>query len=247
MKRNYQQEYIEYSVNFRKSNNSEESISKLYDLLYELEKVEKTDNNKRILTNIYSLLGYYQSAYDLCKTFIDLDDRKQFKKNYTLEQKAKSHGNNFIIKDIRKLRVENKQSELLPKDFSIDPKNQNTFITQKEIVIFNKKMEQDKFKLYIDENNKFENFSTKIIEYINWLSNTKNQLIEFYNSELGKYTNDIANQDWFDTLEIYRTTIILGKNGKLFAEISGGDSFMSDHILDIETEGKEIIEMRYDG
>ncbi len=247
MKTNYQKEYIKFSVEYRNSNNSEESTSKLYDLLYELEKAQKTENSSKILTNIYTLLGYHQSAYDIFKTIVNLNDKKQFKKKYILEQKAKSHGNSFVVKDIRKFRKKNIQSKLLLEDFNTDPKNKNTFITQKNIVVFNKIVKQNRFKICIDENHKFEDHSAKIIEYIYWLSNCKNELIEFYNAKLSKYTNDVANANWFDTIEVFSATITLGENEKLFADISGGDNFMSDHILDIETEDYKITEIRYDG
>ncbi|GAL80481.1 hypothetical protein JCM19274_771 [Algibacter lectus] len=61
------------------------------------------------------------------------------------------------------------------------------------------------------------------------------------------HIDETANKDWYDTLDIFRTRVIVGQNGKLFSEISGGDEFMSDHILDIETEERKIKGMSYDG
>lgn len=244
MKKDYQKEYITLSNEFRKSNQSEESTSKLYDLLYE---IEKTTDNDRILSDIYSLLGYHQSAYDTYKPIADLSDRKSLKKHHTLEQKAKSHENNFIVKDIRKLRKKNKQPQLLPEDFSPDPKEENTYITQKDIVVFNKIVKHNKFKITLYKDHKFEDYITQIIEYINWLGTCNQELIDFYNSKLAEHTNDTADKDWFDTLDIYTTSITLGKNEKLFADITGGDQFMSDHLLDIETDEHNISDMWYDG
>ena len=56
-----------------------------------------------------------------------------------------------------------------------------------------------------------------------------------------------ADKDWYDTLEIYSLNVGVAVTGKLFAEISAGDDFASDHILDIEIEENKIIEMNYDG
>ena len=250
MEKNYQKEYIDISTKFRKSNNSKESLDKLFDLLYELEKINRTKNENLTLSNIYTLLGFHQSAYESYKANIDSKDRKATKKLYTLEQKAKSHGNNFITKDIRKLRKNNEQIMLSPEDFKVDEneENKNKFLLKnKNIIIFNKPVKYDKFEIYIYGNSKFEDYINKIIKYISWLGNCRNKLIEFYNSELNEHTDETADEDWFDTLEIFSARIIVGKNEKLFAEISGGDEFMSDHILDIETEEQKITEMRYDG
>ncbi len=250
MGKNYQKEYIYISTEFRKSNNSRESLGKLFDLLYELEKVNKSQNEEKTLSDIYSLLGFHKSAYEVYKPTADLTNRKETKKLYTLEQKAKSHANNFAMKDIRKLHKKKEQIKLLPEDFQIDnnEENKNRFLLKnKDIVIFNKPLKYNKFEIYIYGNHKFEDYIAKIIEYISWLGDCRNPLIEFYNSELSGYTNDFANEDWYDTLDIFSTRVLVGQNGKLFSEISGGDEFMSDHILDIEIEERKITEMSYDG
>ncbi len=250
MKKKYQKEYIDISTEFRKSNNSKESLGKLFDLRYELEKVNRSQNEEKILSDIYTLLGFHQSAYEVYKPTVDLTNRKETKKCYTLGQKSKSHANNFAIKDIRKLRKKKEKVKLLFEDFKIDEneENKNRFLLKnKDIVIFNKPLKLDKFEIYIYGEHKFENCIAKIIEYISWLGNCRNPLIEFYNSELSKHTNSLANEDWYDTLDIFSTRVIVGQNGKLFSEISGGDEFMSDHILDIETEEQKITKMSYDG
>lgn len=250
MEKNYQKEYIDVSTEFRKSNSSKKSLGKLFDLLYELEKVNRSHNEEKILSDIYTLLGFHQSAYETYKPTVDLTNRKETKKIYTLEQKAKSHGNNFTRKDIRKLRKRVEQVKLLAEDFKIDEneENKNKFLLKcKDIVVFNKPVKNDKFEIYIYGNHKFEDYKVKIIEYISWLGSCRNVLIEFYNLELSEHIDEIANEDWYDTLEVFSVRIIVGQNGKLFAEISGGDQFMSDHILDIETEEQKITEMSYDG
>ena len=222
MKKNYQKEYIDISTEFRKSTGSKESSAKLFDLLYELEKVNRSQKEEKILSDIYALLGFHQSAYEVYKPTVDLTNRKETKKLYTLEQKAKSHGNNFAIKDIWKLRKKKEQVKVLFEDFKIDEneENKNRFLLKnKDIVIFNKIVEKEKFEIYIYGNHKFEDYTAKIIEYISWLGNCQNELIDFYNSELSGDTGETANKDWYDTLDIFRTRVIVGQNGKLFSEI----------------------------
>lgn len=247
MEKNYQKEYIDISSEFRTSNGAKDSVAKLYDLLYELEKINRTKNEELILSNIYTLLAFHQFAYEIYKPIADLSNRKDVAKLYTLEQKAKSHGNNFRIKDIRKLRGQKTSTNLAPEDFTIDAEHYNKFVTNKNILVFNKIVEHDKFEIYIYGNHKFDDYNTRIIDYISWLGNSKSDLITFYNLKLSEHTQETADEDWYDTLEVFNTRIIVGQNGKLFAEISVGDDFMSDHILDIEIEEKQITDMSYDG
>ena len=104
-----------------------------------------------------------------------------------------------------------------------------------------------KFEICLSGDHKFDDFTDKIIDYIYWLGNCKKELVEFYNTELSEDMDEVADDDWFDTLELYRVRIIVGQNGYLYSEISGGDDFWQDHILDIETSGKTISSMSYDG
>ena len=248
MERNFTKDYIEISNEFRKSNASKESVEKLYDLLYDLQSSSRTKNEDLTLSNLYSLLGFHQSAYETFKSVADLTDRKNTSKLYVMEEKAKSHKNNFIIKDIRKFRQQKDQTKLLTTDFLLSTTEENKVsMVDKDIVVFNKVVKNDKVEIFIYGQHKLENFADKIIDYIFWLADCKKELIEFYNNELSEDSGEVANNDWYDTLEIYSARIIVGQNGNLYAEISGGDDFSQDHILDIEIENETITGMNYDG
>jgi len=248
LEKNFAKEYIEASNEFRKSKASKESVGKLYDLLYELKNADRTKSDDLILSNVYSLLGFHLSAYETFKLVADLTDRKNASKLYVLEDKAKSHKNDFIIKDIRKLRSEIKQAKLLPTDFVKSESGEHKFkVIDKDIVVFNKVVKNDKFEICLSGDHKFEDFTDKIIDYIDWLCNCKKELVAFYNTELSGDTDEVADDDWYDTLDLYGVRIIIGQNGNLYSEISGGDDFCQDHILDIETSGKTISSMSYDG
>lgn len=69
----------------------------------------------------------------------------------------------------------------------------------------------------------------------------------FYNQELSENMHQIAEIDWYDTLEVFGLRIIVGDSGHLYAEISSGDEIMPDHILDIEIQDFKIVAMGYDG
>ena len=248
MEKNFTKEYIEASNEFRKSKASKESVGQLYDLVNELESADRTKSDDLILSNVYSLLGFHLSAYEIFKSVADLTDRKNASKLYVLEDKAKSHKNDFIIKDIRKLRGEIKRAKLLPTDFVKSESDEHKFkVADKDIVIFNKVVRNDKFEICIFGDHKFEDFTDKVIDYIYWLGNCKKELVAFYNTELSECADEVADDDWFDTLELYGVRIIIGQNRSLFSEISGGDDFCQDHILDIETSDKTISSMSYDG
>ena len=103
MEKNFTKDYIEISNEFRKSKASKESVGRLYDFLDELKSAERTKNDDFILSNVYSLLGFHQSAYETFKSVADLTDRKSASKLYVLEDKAKSHKNDFNIKNIRNM------------------------------------------------------------------------------------------------------------------------------------------------
>ncbi|MGJ1434178.1 hypothetical protein ACR79M_21415 [Sphingobacterium spiritivorum] len=248
MEKNFTKDYIEISNEFRKSDASKESVEKLYDLLYDLQSSSRTKSDDLTLSNLYSLLGFHQSAYETFKSVTDLTDRKNTSKLYVLEEKAKSHKNDFIIKDIRKFRQQNERTKLLITDFLVSTTEENKVaIIDKDVVIFNKVVKNDKVEIFIYGEHKFENFTDKIIDYIFWLGDCKKELIEFYNKELSEDSGEEADKEWYDTLEIYRLRITVGQNGNLYAEISGGDDFSQDHILDIEIENKTITAMNYDG
>lgn len=245
MKRNYLKEYIEFSNEFRKSNHSKDSTEKIYNLLYELENATREKEDNLVLSNVYILLGFHRSAYEVFKEIADLNNKKDVSKLYVMEQKAKSHENNFIIKDIRKYRAKKEQSKLTLNDFTISEEDQNKFeIPQTDIIIFNKVV-KDRISIYLS-NADIEKYSETVIPHINWLSDCKNELIGFYNQN-NEFTDEKANNDWYDTLEVYSIKITITNSGNIDTLVSAGDDFFQDHILDVEMTNRTITSMNYDG
>lgn len=243
----YSKEYINFSTEFKNSNGSKESIEKLYDLLYKLEEIDRTKNEDLLLSNVYTLLGFYEKAYELYKSWADLSNKKEISKLYTMEKKAKSHKNNFVLKDIRKYRVKNELIKLLINDFIQNQTKSNKFLLKKDIVIFNKIVKTHNIEIFVAEENK-SNFIEKVINYIYWLGNCKYELINFYNLNMPQIYGKTANEDWFDTLEIYSLKINIDKDGELSINVSCGDDLFLDHLLCIEIVNQgEIFDMYYDG
>lgn len=247
MNRDYIKEYVELSNEFRKSSASEESVGKVYDLLYDLEKENRTKQNDLVLSNVYSLLGFHESAFEIFKIVADLTSRKDLTKMYVMEGKAKSHKDNFIIKDIRKYREKKEQPKLDLSDFVQSKNNKKQFgIINKNIVVFNTITKNDTLSIQLPSDN-IEEYLKQITDHIIWLGNCKTELIDFYNKENKENNEDKANEDWYDTLEIYSAQIIIEETGTIFTAISGGDDFYQDHLLDIEIANNTIISMYYNG
>ena len=84
-----------------------------------------------------------------------------------------------------------------------------------------------------------------INKYLEWLSDAKATLINYYNEHCREYTPE-ADDNWYDTLEVYSGYLDVGNIG-ISAHISAGDIFTPDHLLEIDLEGKEITHIGWDG
>ena len=242
--------YIDASNAFRKATDYHEGAIALYDLLYDLQaKEERTLEEERILTDTYSLLGYHLSAYETLLRIADPTNYKEKSKLVVLEDKAKSHKDTFCIKDIRKLRVKRAQKPFKKEDFVI--KEKTTFghqykIQREKILIFNKELEGNRFELFIHSKITFEECFLKIKEYLEWFATAKEVIINSFNYEFKDY--DVfpkADDNWYDTLEVYRMRVEVGEKG-IFANVEAADIY-TDHLLIIEFEEKEITHMWLDG
>jgi len=242
--------YIDASNAFRKAADYHEGAIALYDLLYDLQaKEERTLEEERILTDTYSLLGYHLSAYETFLRIADTTNYKEKSKLVVLEDKAKSHKDTFCIKDIRKLRVKRAQKPFEKEDFVI--KEKTTFghqykIQREKILIFNKELEGNRFELFIHSKITFEECFSKIKEYLEWFATAKEVIINSFNNEFeGDEVFPKADDNWYDTLEVYRMRVEVGEKG-IFANVEAADIY-TDHLLIIEFEEKEITHMWLDG
>lgn len=69
-------------------------------------------------------------------------------------------------------------------------------------------------------------------------------LIDCYNRECSTYAERDADQDWFDTLEIYSVSIH-GCDGVLYSNINSGDAYLLDAYLTIQFEDDKLRTMRF--
>lgn len=83
--------------------------------------------------------------------------------------------------------------------------------------------------------------------YLTKLIDFKEQLINFYNLEFEDNAGKLANDDWYKSLEIFRLTLIIGQDGNIYADVVVGDTYLSDHLLDLELGKDGVLSMQYDG
>ena len=241
--------YIDASNAFRKAGGSHEGAIALYDLLYDLQaKTQRTKEEERILADTYTLLEYHLSAYETFLRIADTTNYKEKSKLLVLEDKAKTHKNTFCIKDVRKSKAKKKQKTLKVADFEKveDLESECEYVlSTKKVVIFNKEVEGEDFSFFINKETSLESCLHSINKYLGWLSDTKAALINYYNEHCREYTPP-ANDNWYDTLEVYSGHLDVGSIG-ISAHISAGDIFTPDHLLEIDLEGKEITHIGWDG
>ena len=124
---------------------------------------------------------------------------------------------------------------------------QNDYILNKTCIIFNKTFNNEPLEISIYKDFNLSEYITQINEYIHWLGgDCKDELIHYFNREM-TFIDERADNEWYETLEIYRVSIKITQNKILVADITCGDNILLDHILEVEIEGNEIFSMNYDG
>ena len=241
--------YIDASNAFRKAADCHEGAIALYDLLYDLQaKEERTKEEERILTDTYSLLEYHLSAYETFLRIADPTNYKEKSKLVVLADKAQTHKDTFCIKDIRKLRAKKKQKALKIEDFEKVEDFESSYeyvLPTRKVVIFGREVEEEDFSFFINKDIPLESCLHSINKYLEWLSDAKATLINYYNEHCAEYTPQ-ADDNWYNTLEVYSGSIWVGGK-EISVHISAGDIFTSDHLLEIDFNDKEITDIGWDG
>ena len=237
--------YIDASNVFRKAKEPHQGAVALYDLLYDLQaKTERTKEEERILTDTYSLLEYHLLAYETFSRIADPTNYKEKSKLVVLADKAQTHKDTFCIKDIRKSKAKKKQKALNVEDFEKVEDFESAceyVLSTRKVVIFGREVEGENFSFFINKDIPLESCLHSINKYLEWLSDTKAALINYYNEHCGAYTPE-ADDNWYNTLEVYSGSIWVGGK-EISAHISAGDIFTSDHLLEIDFDDKEITDI----
>lgn len=265
----YRQQFNEILKEFKQNpeRDNHQAIGKLYDLKNELEQQTHQNNfdNDMVLFSIYNTLGFFASAYEIYQKHHTANTPKAQAQLYKIAQKAKSHGNHFVLKDVRqeksKIKKHKTKITLSLDDFILDLQQsdheKDWFLIEKNIPIFWRNFESDSEKIeVVIPKNSLEKFLPKITELVNHFAYLEpNILIDYYNnppqnghSYTIECTQKQADENWFNTLEIYRYQISTygdHHNPSFSVNISLGDIYEIDHILDLEFNEKDLFIISY--
>lgn len=92
----YLKKYIELQKQFHATKNEPESVRALYAFKEELEQT-KDKQAQEVLVDVYDLLDFKKSAYDLLSQIGDRSDRKTLKRLSVLKEYAEHWGNGYAI------------------------------------------------------------------------------------------------------------------------------------------------------
>ena len=95
----FRQRYIEAMKMSERS-----KITELFRLADDLESAEKTEENYRILSDVFSYLGYYTKAYHYLSEVANTQDMKDAKNLYRLKDRLECEGDRYASKRPRKTK-----------------------------------------------------------------------------------------------------------------------------------------------
>jgi hypothetical protein len=247
MTENYMKQYIGLLKEYKKNNKSQEIIEKIHDLINILEKDGNKDN-KTVLVCVYKLLAYHKKAYDLYSKIYNENDRKQKAKLFVMEQMSKSHGDNFAVK-LKKRPEINKTVNYGVNDFIEEDiiGEYKYYMLNQTCIIFGQMFDSEPLRIELYKKFLLSDYIIQINGYIHWLGEgCKRKLIDCFNRNM-TFVEEKADDEWYETLEIYGVSITIPKTEKLCAIVTCGDNIVRDHILDIGTEDDKICTMNIDG
>lgn len=255
MEKKLKKSFIEASKAFKKSKSlnqkaSNESVEKLFDIIYELKKKERSDEENFVLADIYSLLDRYIDAFRILDSASPLSRKKQekyAKKIVELERKRRKKNNNFCYRDLREARIIKKPTKLSVDDFILESHDDCIQIKIKDdikrVVMFNKYIKSKEVSIFaIGDIKKLD----IVIDCIHWLGACKEELITFYNQTKIEGKVDKADNEWFDGLDVSMVHIIMKKNGMIEGDFAVSDYINYNYGFHLFIENKTITHIEYD-
>lgn len=266
---NYRQKFNQINVIFQQNptQQNHEAIAQFYALKEELEQrgEQNSFDDDMVLFAVYNALRFYKSALYLYMKHHDVNDPENLSKFAKIGGKANSHGDNFILKNIkqeknqlkkRKTKISLTLDNFIPsKDYDFDENHdKQAFFINKNIPIFwrNFKSAEEKIDVIVPKNS-LEIYLEKIQETVEYFAYFDEQtLINHYNNPPQNHhswtiqnTGQTADENWFNSLEIYRFQIDINQNGKADCRIEFGDIYDLDHILEMDFWDKELFRFSY--
>ncbi|WP_459210848.1 hypothetical protein [Aquimarina rhabdastrellae] len=241
--------FIEVTSTFKKERAATNSIEALYDFCYLLENRNRTHEENMMIVDCYSLLKLHDKAFNLFKETLAAKKsltKKEKQKLKRLEANTRSNDRRYY-RDLREAKETKKNAVLTLADFDIIDKQVyfKTDVTDKHIIIFNKKIEKKELTIFYEEHLTNE-ILTSLISYLNWISRCNDELIKFYNNTEIEYKIDKVSKDWYDGLNVWEINIEIDKQGVIYGRIFVEDYRNHNLGLCVTTKNKTIVTIQYD-
>lgn len=241
--------YILVTSNFKKSKASTESVENLFDLIYEMENVEKNLDETIMLCEIYNLIGLNIKTNRILDSLPLTKEEEKIKveAQIKLDRDNRYKNTRFYYRDLREAKITKDLENLSVADFVILNEEEVfkiEFAKTSRLNIFNKYVKTKDISIYSDvAPNK--NLSDSLIYFFHWLSGCRKELINFYNTtEIGNKIHS-ANIEWFDGLDIMDVIIEIKDVKKIFCQISISDYFNHNLGFELEIINDSIISILY--
>ncbi len=248
-------------LEFEKSGASAESINKLFDLLYELRKKNRSHQEQYILAKTLYLLGSHHEA----EIILESDEspvhsprkKEQERSLKLLQEIRKENSSPFrtakVYRDLREAASPKKISLLSLDDLKTMQDHDGNRTTYqiafsdsvKNIIVCNKNVTTEWINVF-SENQPDEFLMMKLIFHFEWLAGIKNELTEFYRTADTDYKPEKTDPDWFNGLEVWDVMIDIDLENTIHTEILIADYYNNGYSFCLTLKDSAIIDLQYD-
>ncbi|WP_027382573.1 hypothetical protein [Epilithonimonas caeni] len=260
---NFSFEFEKAQAEFIKSNASEKSIENIYDIINFLKDIdEKNFEENYTLACAYELIEENIYASNIIEKLLYNNFNEFETKKLSLLQehiKSKNSWNKKTYRDLRDAKSVKIPTKLKLNDFIISNANDEnkyriTLTNEIEsIVILNKNVKIE--DLWLDDNNSvvFSNNNPtnslllKLIDYIEWIGDIKDELLNFHNKLLLTEGELLyVGQKWYDSLDIIDFWIEVDDFENFETHLILLDYLQNGYGFRLEIENRNIKSIEYD-
>ena len=251
MENRFSKSFIQATSGFKKSTASVENIEKLYDLIYEMEKAEKNLDETIMLCKIYNLLGLNfitNKILDSIKLSSQNEEKRKLDAQKKLDKENKYKDTRFYYRDLRQAKIKKDAVTLSREDFVIISREDDTFKIEfaeiKRLNVLNKYVKTKDIYIYSKQTGN-KPILDELIYFFHWLSECKEELINFYNSNKIECKINNVGIEWFDGLDVWDLIIEIKEKEKIFCAILVTDYCNHNFGFELEINDNSIISIEY--
>ncbi|URM37451.1 hypothetical protein [Flavobacterium anhuiense] len=258
--KNIIKEFVDAESEFLNSNGSEESVEKLYDIIYFLKDLkELTFDEEFILAKIYNMVGSSIFASKIIDKSLEKSNMNMIQmakiKELQSEIKSRDIWNIKVYRDLRDSKIKKDPTKLIIEDFIISQTNSGSYDVKisekiKNIVILNKNVPNEPVwgveACFVFSAKKPDTYILLLLsEYIIWLGQLKDEILDFYNGTDFRDKLRNVSIDWFDGLRILDFDISIDENDNFNTEITLQDYLQNDYGFRLKIENFIIKQIEY--